>query len=91
AFGAVAGLLIGTVGLWLSSLWVGAVYHYPWPTSMWGEALAMSVPVAVMMGLCGALTGMVLTGQPLPRRAIGIAIVAATVVVIGGAVANGLH
>ncbi len=91
AYGAVTGLLVGTVGLWLSSLWVGAVYHYPWPTSMWGEALAMSVPVAVMMGLCGAMTGMVLTGQRLPGRAIGIAIVAATVVVIGGAVANGLH
>lgn len=55
----------------------------PWPTSMWGEGLAMAVPVAVLMGLCGALTGMVLTGQPLPRRAIGISIVAATVVVIG--------
>jgi hypothetical protein len=87
----VTGLLVGTVGLWLESLWIGAVYHYPWPTSMWGEALTMAVPVAVLMGTCGALTGMVLTGQRLPRRAIGISIVAATVLVIGGAVANGLH
>ena len=91
AFGAVAGLGVGTVGLWLESLWIGAVYHYPWPTSMWGEALAMAVPVAVLMGLCGAMMGMVLTGQRLPGRAIGISVVAATVVVIGGAVANGLH
>ena len=91
AFGAVAGLGVGTVGLWLESLWIGAVYHYPWPTSMWGEGLAMAVPVAVLMGLCGALMGMVLTGQRLPGRGIGIAVVAATVVVIGGAVANGLH
>jgi hypothetical protein len=90
-FGPVTGLLVGTVGLWLESLWIGAVYHYPWPTSMWGEALAMAVPVAVLMATCGALTGMVLTGQKLPRRAIGISIVAATVLVIGGAVANGLH
>src|SRR5581483_1604698 len=30
-FGAVAGLGVGTVGLWLESLWIGAVYHYPWP------------------------------------------------------------
>ncbi|MDT5138779.1 MAG: hypothetical protein QOD58_3041 [Mycobacterium sp.] len=90
-FGAVTGLLVGTVGLWLESLWIGAVYHYPWPTSMWGEALAMAVPVAVLMATCGAMTGMVLTGQKLPRRAIGISIVAATVLVIGGAVANGLH
>ncbi len=91
AFGAVAGLGVGTVGLWLESLWVGAVYHYPWPVNMWGEALAMAVPVAVLTGVCGALMGMVLSGQRLPRRAIGMAVVAATVLVIGGAVANGLH
>jgi hypothetical protein len=91
AFGAVVGLGVGTVGLWLESLWIGAVYHYPWPTSMWGEALAMAVPTAVLAGLCGALMGMVLTGQRLPSRAIGITVVAVTVLAIGGAVANGLR
>ena len=91
AFGAVAGLVVGTVGLWLESLWIGAVYHYPWPMNMWGEALAMAVPVAVLTGVCGALFGMVLTGQRLPGRAIGVSAVVLTVVVIGGAVANGLH
>lgn len=90
-FGAVAGLGVGTVGLWLESLWIGAVYHYPWPLSMWGEALAMAVPVAVLMGMCGAMFGMVLTGQRLPGRAIGISVIVVTVLVIGGAVANGLH
>lgn len=90
-FGAAAGLGVGTVGLWLESLWIAAVYHYPWPIGMWGEALAMAVPVAVLMGMCGALFGMVLTGQRLPARAIGISVVVATVLVIGGAVANGLH
>jgi hypothetical protein len=91
AFGAAAGLGVGTVGLWLESLWIGAVYHYPWPVKMWGEALAMAVPVAVLTGTCGALFGMVLTGQRLPVRRIGISTVVATVLVIGGAVANGLH
>jgi hypothetical protein len=91
AFGAVSGLVVGTVGLWLESLWIAAAYHYPWPMSMWGEALAMAVPVAILTGVCGALFGMVLTGQRLPGRAIGISVVAATVLVIGGAVANGLH
>jgi hypothetical protein len=67
------------------------VYHYPWPASMWGEALAMAVPVAMLTGVCGALFGMVLSGQRLPGRPIGISVVAATVLVIGGAVANGLH
>jgi hypothetical protein len=91
AFGAVAGLGVGTVGVWLESLWIGAVYHYPWPTSIWPEALAMAVPAAVLAGVCGALMGMVLTGQRLPSRALGIGVVVATVLVIGGAVANGLH
>jgi hypothetical protein len=90
-FGAVAGLGVGTVGIWLESLWIATVYHYPWPTKMWPEALAMSVPVAVLMGACGALFGMVLTGQRLPNRWIGISVVTLTVLVIGGAVANGLH
>ena len=90
-FGAVAGLGVGTVGLWLESFWIGAVYHYPWPTSMWGEALAMAVPVAIGMGVCGALLAMVLTGQRLPRPAIGITAVVLTVLVIAGAVGNGLR
>ena len=90
-FGAVAGVGVGTVGIWLESLWVDAVYHYPWPTSMWPEALAMSVPVAVGSGVCGALLAMVLTGQRLPRPALGITAVVVTVLVIGGAVANGLR
>ncbi|OBK99556.1 hypothetical protein [Mycobacterium sp. 1165178.9] len=90
-FGAVAGLGVGTVGLWLESLWIAAVYHYPWPMSMWPEALATAVPVAVLMGMCGAMFGMVLTGQRLPGRAIGISVIVVTVLVIGGAVANGLH
>lgn len=90
-FGAVAGLGVATVGMWLESLWIGAVYHYPWPVGMWPEALAMAIPVAIGMGMCGALLAMVLTGRPLPRRAAGVSVVVATVLAIGGAVANGLH
>ena len=90
-FGLVSGLAVGTVGLWLESLWIDAVYHYPWPTSIWPEALMMAVPVAVLTGACGAMLGMVLTDQRLPGRAIGIGLVALTVLVIGGAAANGLR
>jgi hypothetical protein len=90
-FGLIAGLGVSTVGLSLESFWIGAVYHYPWPTSMWGEALMMAVPVAVLTGACGALLGMVLTGQRVPGRAIGVGIIVLTVLVIGGAVANGLR
>ncbi|MGE0215525.1 hypothetical protein [Mycolicibacterium sp.] len=91
AFGLLSGLGVGTVGLWLESWWIGAVYHYPWPTSIWPEALAMSVPVAVLTGGCGAMVGMVLTGQRLPRRAVSAGLVALTVLAIGAATANGLR
>ena len=49
-FGLVSGLGVATIGLWLESLWIDAVYHYPWPTSIWPEALAMAIPVAVLDG-----------------------------------------
>lgn len=90
-FGAVAGLGVGTVGMWLESFWVDALFRTPWPSSMWGEALTMSTPVAIGMGMCGALLAIVLAGQRLPARPIGIGIVVATVLVIGAAVANGLN
>jgi hypothetical protein len=90
-FGMVSGLGVATVGLWLESLWIDAVYDYPWPTSLWPEALAMAVPVAVLVGACGAMIGMVLTNQQLPRRSVGIGLVVLTVVAIGGAAANGLR
>ena len=90
-FGAVSGLGVATVGLWLESLWIGAVYHYPWPKSIWPEALAMAIPVAILTGACGAMFGLVLTSQRLPSRAISIGLVALTVLAIGGATANGLR
>lgn len=90
-YGAVAGLGVGTIGLWLESLWIGAVYPYPWPTSIWPEGLAMAVPVAILTGACGAMIGMVLSSRRLPRRAIGVGLVVLTVLAIGGATANGLR
>jgi hypothetical protein len=90
-FGAVSGLAVATIGLWLESLWVDAVYHYPWPTSIWPEALAMAIPVAVLTGACGAMFGMVLTEKRLPSRAVSIGLVVLTVLAIGGATANGLR
>ena len=90
-FGAVAGAGIGTVGLWLESFWIDAVFMYPWPASMWLEALATAVPVAVLMGMCGGLLATVLTGRPLPRRAAAVGVVVLTVLTIGAAVGNGLN
>jgi hypothetical protein len=90
-FGLVSGLGVATIGLWLESLWIAAVYHYPWPTSIWPEALAMAIPVAILVGACGAMFGLVVTDRPLPRRPIGIGLVVLAVLAIAGATANGLQ
>ncbi|MGK2869247.1 MAG: hypothetical protein ACSLFA_21850 [Mycobacterium sp.] len=90
-FGAVSGVGIATVGLWLESFWVDAVFMYPWPTSMWVEALATSIPVAVTMGICGGLLATVLTGRALPSRGVSAGLVIATVLTVGAAVGNGLN
>jgi hypothetical protein len=82
---------VATIGLWLESLWIGAVYHFPWPTSIWPEALSMAIPVAILVGACGALFGLVVSGQKLPSRAVGIGLVVLAVLAIGGATANGLR
>lgn len=90
-FGAVSGVGIATVGLWLESFWVDAVFMYPWPTSMWVEALVTSIPVAVTMGICGGLLATVLTGRALPSRGVSAGLVIATVLTVGAAVGNGLN
>jgi hypothetical protein len=89
-FGAVGGLLIGTVGTVIEKLWNDQVFAFPWTQDIWAEGLLMTVPVAVGAGLCGALFAMGLQGR-LPGKGACRAIVTATVLAIGLAVANGLH
>jgi len=89
-FGAVAGLLIGTVGLAIEKLWTDQVFQFPWTQDMWLEGLAMAVPVAIASGLCGSLFALGLQGR-LPSKNVGRVIVTASVVVLAAAVANGLH
>jgi hypothetical protein len=89
-FGAIGGLLIGTVGLVIEKLWNDQVFQFPWTQDMWVEGLLMAVPVAIASGLCGALFSLGLQGR-LPARNVGRVIVAGSVLVLSGAVANGLH
>lgn len=89
-FGAIAGLLLGTVGLVIEKLWNDRVFAFPWTQDMWVEGLLMAVPVAVASGLCGALFALGLQGR-LPAKNIGRVIVVGSVLVLSGAVANGLH
>jgi hypothetical protein len=90
AFGAVAGGLVGTVGLATEAAWTRVAYTLPWTSDAWPEAIVIALPVAVGMGLTGAVLALGLQGR-LPRRGIARAIVVATVVVIGVAVADGLR
>jgi hypothetical protein len=89
-FGAVGGLLIGSVGMAIEAVWTDLVFAFPWPRDMWAEGLAMAVPVAVGSGMCGALFALALQGR-LPARKISVSIVALTLLTIGAATANGLN
>ncbi|MEU2041848.1 hypothetical protein [Nocardia niwae] len=89
-WGAVCGLGIATVGLWLESLWVRAMFVNPWPTAMWPELLAMAVPTGIAGGVVGALLAMTLRGEPLPRPPVRRGLMVAAVLIVAATTANGL-
>ncbi|WP_378733111.1 hypothetical protein [Nocardia brasiliensis] len=90
-WGALTGLVAATIGLWLESRWVEGVFVNRWPSSMWPELLAMAVPVGIAGGALGALLGMVLRGEQLPRPSVRRGVVVAAVLVAAAATANGLR
>jgi hypothetical protein len=65
------------------------VFQFPWPQDIWLESLTMTVPVALGMGLCGALFALGLQGR-LPSPNVGRVIVAGSILVTAAAAANGL-
>lgn len=89
-WGVLAGLGVATAGLWIESRWIDAVYLDPWPSSMWPELLAMAVPTGIAGGVVGAMLGIVLRGEPLPRPSVRRVIMVAAVMTLGVATANGL-
>ncbi|WP_067475008.1 hypothetical protein [Nocardia amamiensis] len=89
-WGAICGLGIATAGLWLESLWVRAMFVDSWPRAMWPELLAMAVPTGIAGGVVGALLGMVLRGDALPRPPVRRGLMIAAVVTVAAATANGL-
>lgn len=89
-WGALCGFAAATVGLWLESLWVAAVFVDPWPAGMWPELLVMAVPTGIAGGVVGALLATVLRGEPLPRPPVRRGLMVAAVVIVAAAIANGL-
>ncbi|MGW4331057.1 hypothetical protein ACWEKR_34905 [Nocardia sp. NPDC004573] len=89
-WGAVCGLAIATVGMWLESLWIRAMFVNPWPAAMWPELLVMAVPTGIAGGVVGALLAMTLRGEPLPRPPVRRGLMVAAVLIVAAASANGL-
>src|SRR5213078_793582 len=64
-FGALSGLLIGTVGLAAEWGWSHVWMPIPWPSSMLGEAIVLTPIAAVAAGIIGGFVG---TTLAIPRR-----------------------
>ncbi|MCW2678687.1 MAG: conserved rane protein of unknown function [Frankiales bacterium] len=90
AFGAVGGLLIGTLGSVTEAIWSYVAMPLPWTSDMRVEGLLMTVPVAVAAGLCGALLSMGVQGR-LPRPALSRTVLVASLLVLTASVGNGLY
>jgi hypothetical protein len=89
AFGAAAGLLVGTAGFWIEWAWSHAVMPLPWTADVLPEGLVLSTVAGVAGGLTGALIGSALRGD-LPRPAVARASFAASVIAVGACVGYGL-
>jgi hypothetical protein len=68
AFGALAGIGIGTLGLAGEWGWTHVWFVYPWPGAMLGEAVALGLVMAVAAGVLGGFVGRTLTPS-VPRPA----------------------
>jgi hypothetical protein len=92
-FGAVSGLLIGTVGLAAEWGWSHVWMPIPWPSSMLGEAIVITPLVAIGGGLVGAFVGTALAAplRKLPSPAPAIAPAVAGLSILAVAVGFGLH
>ena len=88
-FGAVSGLLCGTVGFAAEWPWTHLVYPLPWNGSLLPEGLICAAVAGTAGGALGALLGLGLRGElPSPRVARGVALGAGLAIAL--LVANGL-
>ena len=89
AFGAVSGVLIGTVGFAGEYAWTHAVYRLPWEEALLPEGVIAALLTGVAGGLVGALLALGLRGE-LPRPTVTRAIPAAGLAILAGLLVYGL-
>jgi hypothetical protein len=89
AFGAVSGVLIGTVGFAAEYAWSAVAFPLRWTSDILVEGVLMAVVGGVAGGVAGALLVLGLWGR-LPRPAIARPLYLGGVLAIAAAVANGL-
>jgi hypothetical protein len=66
--GAVAGLLIGTVGFFAEYAWSHVWMVNPWPSSLIGEALPLAIVTGVGAGILGGAVGRAVTPEAASER-----------------------
>ncbi|MGY1831865.1 hypothetical protein ACI8AA_15755 [Geodermatophilus sp. SYSU D01180] len=89
AFGAVAGVLVGTVGTAVEGLWTRVTQVLEWNADILVEGTLMAVVGGVAGGLLGALLALGLRRR-LPRPAVARGVLVLSLLALAGGVANGL-
>ncbi|MGY1780722.1 hypothetical protein [Geodermatophilus sp. SYSU D01036] len=89
AFGAVAGVLVGTVGTAVEGLWTRVTQVLEWNGDVLVEGALMAVVGGVAGGLLGALLALGLRRR-LPRPAVARGVLVLSLLALAGGVANGL-
>src|SRR3954447_5477725 len=88
-FGAVGGLLAGTIGFATEWPWTHAVFRIPWDGSLMPEGLIVAALAGTAAGVIGALLGLGLRGE-LPETRVARPLALGSMAVIAILVANGL-
>jgi hypothetical protein len=90
AFGALAGLLAGTVGFATEWGWTHVAFRLPWDGALLPEALILAAAAGTAGGLLGALIGLALLGE-LPRPAVARAAATLASLALVAVLADGLY
>ncbi|GAB3673551.1 hypothetical protein GCM10027589_43390 [Actinocorallia lasiicapitis] len=88
-FGLVSGAAIGTVGFAAEYAWTQVAFPLPWHSDIIVEGVAMALAGGLAGGVLGSLLALGIEGR-LPRPQVSRPLFAASLLVIAGAVANGL-